>query len=44
MIFLGVCLVLAVLLLTKTISPVVSGITFAIALTALGVLSGGFRK
>jgi len=42
--FLGICMVLAALLLTKTIAPLVSGCVFAVALVALDGLSGGFRK
>jgi len=42
--FLGVCLVLAVLLATEVISPLVSGSIFAIALAFFGILSRGFAK
>jgi hypothetical protein len=42
--FLGVCIVLAVLLLFHLITPVVSGGIFAVALIILGTASGGFRK
>lgn len=42
--FVGSCTVLALLLLTDLISPLVSGSVFAIALVVLGGLSGGFRK
>jgi hypothetical protein len=42
--FLGVCIVIAILLLTQAITPVAAGISFAIALVALGWLSGGFRR
>ncbi len=42
--FLIVCVVLAVLLLLRAISPVVSGAVFAIALVLLGGLSQGFRR
>jgi len=42
--FLGICVILAALLLLKVISPLVSGIVFAVALATLGALSGGFRK
>ncbi len=41
--FLGVCLVLVVLLLTHSITPVASGAVFALALVLLGGLSRGFR-
>ncbi len=44
LIFVGVCIVLADLLVTKAITPLVGGILFAIVLVALGLLSGGFRK
>jgi hypothetical protein len=43
-IFLGICLVLAVLLLLHDITPVVSGAIFAVALVLLGGLSKGFRR
>jgi hypothetical protein len=43
-IFLGVCIVLAGLLLAQIISPIVSGAIFAVALVLLGGLSKGFRK
>jgi len=36
LLFLGVCIVLAVLLLTRTIGIVVSGAIFAVALVLLG--------
>lgn len=42
--FLGVCLVLAVLLLAKIISPVLSGTIFAVALAGFGICSRGFKK
>jgi predicted membrane protein len=42
--FLTVCIVLAVLLLTKSISSFVSGIVFAVALVIFGTLSKGFRS
>ena len=42
--FLGICVVLAILLLIKAITPLVSGIIFAIALVLFGLLSRGFRK
>ncbi|MBE0665345.1 MAG: hypothetical protein IH584_05935 [Candidatus Aminicenantes bacterium] len=40
--FLGVCLVLAMLLVAKAISPILSGSIFAIALVAFGIFSHGF--
>ncbi len=42
--FLIVCVILAVLLLTQTISPFVNGIIFAAALVVFGGLSKGFRN
>ena len=42
--FLGICIVLAVLLLAHVIRPVVSGVIFAVALVVLGGLSRGFRS
>jgi hypothetical protein len=44
MIFLGVCLLLALLLAFGAISPVQSGSVFAIALVGFGILSRGFTK
>jgi hypothetical protein len=44
LLFLGVCIVLAALLLARVITPLVSGSVFAIVLVLLGGLSGGFRK
>jgi hypothetical protein len=43
-IFLGVCLILAGLLLFQVIDPIVSGAIFAVALVVLGGLSKGFKK
>jgi len=43
-VFLGVCVILAALLLARTITPLVCGTVFAIALVLLGGFSGGFRK
>lgn len=37
LIFLGICLILAALLLTKVITPLISGGVFAVALVALGL-------
>ncbi len=42
--FLGTCILLAILLITRVITPLVSGIIFAAALVLFGGLSGGFRK
>lgn len=44
LVFLAVCLMLAILLLTKTITPMVSGSVFAVALVTLGLMSRGFRN
>lgn len=41
---LGICIVIAVLLLTKAITPVAGAISFAVSLAVLGWVSGGFRK
>ncbi len=43
-IFLIVCVILAILLLTNLINSTVSGIIFAIALVLLGILSKGFKR
>ena len=43
-VFLGICIILAILLLTHTISSTTSGIIFAIALVLFGVLTKGFRR
>jgi hypothetical protein len=43
-VFLGICVILAALLLAQVITPIVSGTIFAIALVLLGGFSGGFRK
>lgn len=42
--FLAICVVLAILLLTKTISSTVSGSIFALALIVLGVASKRFTN
>jgi len=42
--FLGVCVVLAVLLVSKAISPIVSGSIFAVALVGFGISSHGFTR
>ena len=42
--FLEICILLAILLLTKILTPIVSGSLFAIALVLLGGLSRGFKK
>jgi len=44
LIFLGICIVLAGLLLTHVISARTSGLIFAADLVVLGVASGGFRR
>ncbi len=43
-IFVGVCVLLAVLLLFGVVGPLVSGSVFAVSLVLLGGISGGFRK
>ncbi len=43
-IFLSICVLLAFLLLSGIITPIVSGAAFAIALVVAGGLSDGFRK
>jgi len=43
-IFVGVCILLAILLLTGIVGPLTSGIVFAVSLVVLGGTSGGFRK
>lgn len=43
-VFLGICVVLAALLLTKIITHLISGFVFAVALITLGVLSRAFRR
>jgi len=40
--FVTICLVVAILLLTNAISPLVGGILFAIALALFGLISKGF--
>ncbi|MGD0337826.1 MAG: hypothetical protein ABSB78_03460 [Bacteroidota bacterium] len=42
--FLVICIILAILLLAGTITPIASGCIFAVALVLLGGLSRGFRK
>jgi hypothetical protein len=42
--FLATCIVLAILLIMQLITPVISGLIFAIALILFGGLSRGFRK
>jgi hypothetical protein len=44
MLFLGICIVLAFLLLTRLITPVISGFVFAISLVLLGGITKGFRR
>jgi hypothetical protein len=43
-IFIGICVVLAILLLVGAITPLISGIIFAVALVLLELLSWGFKK
>jgi hypothetical protein len=40
----NICVILAVLLLTQAITPLISGIVFAVVLVTLGGLSKGFRR
>jgi hypothetical protein len=42
--FIGICLILAALLMAKVITPLAGGCVFALALVALGGLSNAFRK
>jgi len=42
--YLLVCIILAILLLTKTIGTLTSGIIFAIALMVFGGASKGFKR
>lgn len=44
LLFLAVCIILVVLLLTGTISAVVSGALFAVALVIVGIASRGFTR
>lgn len=44
LLFLVVCIILAILLLTGFISGVAGSLAFAICLVLLGVLSRGFRR
>ena len=44
MIFLGICIALAVLLMLKVIGPTTTGWAFAVALVALGLPSRSFRR
>ncbi len=43
LLFAATCLVVAILLLTHVIKPVVSGVVFALALAVFGGMSNGFR-
>jgi hypothetical protein len=43
-ILLGICILLAVLLLTNAITPFASGLIFAAALVVFGGLSRDFRR
>jgi len=40
----NICVILAVLLLIQAVTPLISGVIFAIVLVTLGVLSKGFRR
>jgi Flp pilus assembly protein TadB len=43
-VFLSICVVLAIFLLAHSITPIIGGALFALALVILGVLSKGFRR
>ncbi len=43
-IFLTVCILLAILLVTKVITPIISGSIFAAALVLFGGFSKGFKR
>ena len=43
-VFFVVCIILAILILTKAITAATSGIVFAAALAGLGLASRGFRN
>ena len=40
----GICVLLAILLLAQAISAIVAGLLFAVAVLGFGLASGGFRK
>ena len=44
LVFLVVCVLLALLLLLGTIKPIMASVLFAVALVVLGVPSRGFRR
>jgi hypothetical protein len=44
LVFLGIGVVLAILLIIQWITPLTSGVLFALSLVLLGGLSKGFRK
>jgi hypothetical protein len=43
-VLLNICVILAILLVIRAITPLVSGIVFAFVLVTLGILSKGFRR
>jgi hypothetical protein len=43
-IFLGICIILAIMILLKAMSSLVGGIFFAMTILVLGLLSQAFRK
>jgi len=43
-VLLNICVILAILLLIRAITPLVSGIVFAFVLVTLGILSKGFHR
>lgn len=44
LIILGICTVLALLLVIRSISPLIGGSIFAVSLVLFGGLSSGFRR
>jgi hypothetical protein len=44
LLFLGICVVLAALLLTRCITSMMGSLAFALALLVLGGLSRGFKR
>lgn len=42
--FAGTCLILAILMVTQVLTPIMGALVFAVALVAFGVPSNGFRK
>jgi len=44
LLFLASCIIIAVLLITRLITPIVGGTLFAVVLILFGLLSRGFTK